>query len=118
MAKEKESLIAQAAAEETAEDANVFSYEFRKPVDYDGVTYTALDFDFSNLTGADALNIEEELQAIGKTPIAAAFSSEYLIRMAAKACAQPIGADFFRKCALADFEAIKNRARRFLLASE
>lgn len=95
----------------------ILEIKLKKAVEYDGETYEKLTFDFGKLTGEDAQNIEEELAALGKTPIAAALSTDYLIRMAAKACREPIGADLFGKLTLPDFERIKTRARSFLLGT-
>lgn len=86
-----------------------------KPIMYNGEEVTELAFDFDKLTGADALNIEEELVARGKTMYYGAINdANYLIRMAAKACTKPVGMDFFYKISIIDFEKIKNRARFFL----
>lgn len=86
-----------------------------KTVMYNGEEVTELAFDFDKLTGADALNIEEELVARGKTMYYGAINdANYLIRMAAKACTKPVGMDFFNRISIIDFERIKNRARFFL----
>jgi len=83
-----------------------------KPVMYNGEEVTELAFDFDKLTGADALNIEEELVSRGKTMYYGAINdANYLILMAVKACTKPVGRDFFNKISIVDFERIKNRAR-------
>lgn len=102
---------------EKQKEQELYKLEIKKPVEYDGVTYTSLEFDFDALTGDDALNIDEELASLGKSAPVAAFSTEYLIRMAARACTSPIGADFFRKLSIVQFEQIKNKARSFLLSA-
>lgn len=99
-------------------DVSKFSITLRKPVEYNGRTIEALSFDFDKLTGADGLNIEAELQAAGKIFIAPVMSSEYLVRMAAKACSEEIGADLFDVLPLKEFNQIRSAARSFLLASE
>lgn len=91
-------------------------YRLKKPVMYNGSEITELSFDFEKLTGADALNIEEQLAAKGKPPYAGAINdANYLILMAARACTTPVGADFFNRVSIVDFERIKNRARFFLI---
>lgn len=91
-------------------------YHLKKSVLYNGEEITELSFDFDRLTGADALNIEEQLAAQGKTAYAGAVNdANYLILMAAKACTTPVGADFFKRISIVDFERIKNRSRFFLL---
>ena len=106
------------AAEKAEESKNIFLHTFKKPVSYNGKTYEKLEFDFESLTGADALNIENELQAIGKPVVVPAFSGEYLIRMAAKACSEPVGSDIFMQMSLHDYNSIRSAARSFLLKSE
>lgn len=90
----------------------------RHHIDYNGKSYEKLEFDFSKLRGKDSLDVENELQALGKTVLIPAFSGEYLIRIAAKACAEPVGADIFEEMNLHDYNTVKNAARSFLLSSE
>ncbi len=108
-----------ALVEETLNDMTNTSTEnvlhLKKPILYNGAEISELTFDFEKLTGADALNIEEQLAARGKTMYAGAINdANYLILMAAKACTQPVGMDFFNRISIIDFERIKNRARFFL----
>lgn len=110
-----------AATEQAAEtDTGNFTYthKFRTPFTYMGRTYTELRFDWESLTGQDGLDIEAELQAMGKTVIAPEFSSEYQVRMAAKACTEKIGSDAFGLMSLSACNKIKGKARSFLLTSE
>lgn len=106
------------AQEEAANSSAVFVHQLSVPVDYNGKKYDSLSFDFDKLTGDDGLRIEDELQAIGKPAIVPAFSGQYLIRMAAKACTEPIGADIFSTMKLLDYNKIRSAARSFLLKSE
>ena len=106
-------------AEEEAKNAESnLIITLKKPVTYNGKTYSTLEFDFENLTGEDALNIEDELASIGKITVAPVFSGEYLIRMAAKACSEPVGSDLFRIIPIGDYNRIRSAARSFLLKSE
>ena len=82
------------------------------------VTVEKLTFNFAKLTGADDLAVEQELQMLGKVVVAAEFSGEYLMRMAAKACTETIGADAIREMPLQDFRKIRSKARSFLLRAE
>ncbi len=93
----------------------LFHIKLERPVTYNGEEYTELDFDFDKLTGADCNNIDEELQAMGKVALVESASGPYLIRLAARACTTPIGAEFFNGVSAADYIAIKGRARSFLL---
>ncbi len=102
----------------TEEASGVITIELKRPIDYNGKRYTELSFDFEKLTGKDGLNIENELQSLGKAVVVPAFSGEYLIRMAAKACGEPIGYDFLESVSMHDYNRIRNAARSFLLKSE
>ena len=63
--------------------------------------------------------LEQELQAIGRPAIVPAFSGEYLVRMAARACTTAnIGCDIFDNMKLSDYNKIRSAARSFLLMSE
>lgn len=91
-------------------------YKLRKPVTYNGAEISEVAFDFEKLTGADALNIEDELLQRATPPVSGAINSAaYLIRMASRACTAPVGEDFFQMISIVDFEKIKNRARFFLM---
>ena len=108
------------AARQEARKSNVaqFEIEFKKPVKYNNKEYTKLSFDFAKLTGLDGLAIEEELQMMNKAVIVPALSGEYLVRMAARACTERIGADIFNYMSLKDYNRIRSAARSFLILSE
>lgn len=109
----------EAAREEARRNAvKFFEIEFKKPIKYNNKEYAKLSFDFDKLTGLDGLAIEEELQMMNKAVIVPALSGEYLIRMAARACTERIGADIFNVMPLRDFNRIRSAARSFLILSE
>ena len=109
----------EAAHEEARKsDVALFEIEFKKPVKYNGKEYSKLSFDFEKLTGRDGLAIEEELQMMNKAVIVPALSGEYLVRMAARACTERIGADIFNYMSLKDYNRIRSAARSFLILSE
>jgi hypothetical protein len=93
-----------------------YTHTFRKPFDWEGKTYTKLEFDFGRLTGRDARAIEEELLLKNKAVIVPAMSGEYLMCMAARS--SRIGLDAFDAMPIADYNRIRARARSFLLNSE
>lgn len=107
-----------AAEQEAAESTSVVTIQLSHPITYESNTYQELSFDFDRLSGEDSLSIENELQAQGKFVVAAAFSGEYLVRMAARACTAPIGQDLIRALPISDYNRIRNAARSFLLRSE
>lgn len=107
-----------ARAEAQKKDIAHLTVKFKKPVKYNNKEYNELSFDFDKLTGMDGLAIEEELQMLNKAVIVPALSGEYLIRMAARACTEKIGADIFNYMSLKDYNRIRSAARSFLLQSE
>ncbi len=106
------------AKQQAENSGSSYTHTFVRPFEYNGKTYTSLTFEWDKLTGRDALAIENEMQAMGKPLVVPAFSGEYLIRMAAKACAEPVGADAFEMMSIADYNKIRAAARSFLLRSE
>ena len=108
-----------AVAEKEAVNSDyTYTHKFRKPFEYQGKVYNELTFEWGKLTGKDGLAIENELQQLGKAVIVPTFSGEYLIRIAARACTAPIGADAFEIMPIADYNKIRSAARSFLLKSE
>ncbi len=105
------------AEEEAALSADTYVHEFRKPFTFEDRTYETLTFEFGRLTGNDDIAIEAELQAIGKPIVVAEMSGDYLVRMAARACTEKIGADMLKALPMQEFRAIRNKARSFLLRS-
>ena len=107
------------AAKTAAESIDsTYTLVFRKPFGYDGKTFDKLEFNWDGLTGRDALSIENEMQRLGKALVVPAFSGEYLIRMAAKACTEAIGADAFELMPILEYNKVRNAARSFLLKTE
>lgn len=96
-----------------------YVHKLKKPAIYNGKEYTELHFNFENLTGADSVGVEQEMRALNRgLPYSMpALDSEYLIRIAARAAEEPIGADFMLTLPISDFNAIRNRTQTFLLTS-
>jgi hypothetical protein len=112
-------LAEQKAKEEAEKDTAVkFTFKLLTPVEYEGKEYKELKFDFSQITGADSLNIESELQTKGIMLVTPSFQTPYLIRVCARACAESVDADLFLKFKLRDFLALRNKARNFLMSVE
>ena len=110
----EEIAIEEKASEEAA--SSVQTVTFRKPVKYAGKEYTELSFDFSKLTGQDALSIENELSNQSKNSGLPAMNSEYLIRLAARACTENVGSDIFAAyMSMSDHLEVIKLARSFLL---
>lgn len=108
----------EAVAQAKADNASVYTHVFKKPFVYDGKEYSKLHFDFDKLTGADSLNVEDELSAQGIMVMVPTFSGQFLIRIAARACQEKIGVDGFLRMRIADMNRIRTKTRNFMLDSE
>lgn len=103
---------------EGAVNSSLVTIKLSKPFEYEGNVFEELSFDFDKLTGADDKAIERELQAKNLPVMVAALSTEYLVRMCARACTAEIGHDAFDYMPLKDHNKIKTAGRNFLLKSE
>lgn len=106
------------ARAEAKNATDLFTLKFKKPLMYDSVEYDELQFDFDKLTGKDSLAVERELSLRGIQVAVPAFSGEYIIRIAAKACTTPIGYDAFERMSLKDYNRVRGKVRNFLMTSE
>ena len=91
----------------------------KRPIERIGTVYKELHFDFEKLTGKDSLEVEDEIEKTTHlTVVAPALNLEYLIRISARACDEPIGRDDILNMGLSDFNHIRNMARNFMLRSD
>ena len=83
--------------------------------------------DYAQRTGAPMevienlreLEVEDEIEKTTHlTVVAPALNLEYLIRISARACDEPIGRDDILNMGLSDFNHIRNMARNFMLRSD
>ncbi len=102
----------------SANDISQHKIKLKKPVTYMDVEYTELEFDFDKLTGADSESIIREISAFGKTVLIPAMSSDYLMRVAMKACSAPVDISFFSLLSIRDYERIKTLTRNFFASVE
>ena len=94
-----------------------WTYKLKSPVKYNGKEYTELTFNFDKLTGADSLNIMNEISLrLGRFVVEPALDVDYRVAMAAKACTEPIGTDIFNGMSMRDFNRIIAKARTFLIS--
>lgn len=107
------------AAERMAEGAGFeYIHTLQEPLAYEGEEYRELHFNWGRLKGWDAIAIEREMQALGEMVVIPSLSGGYLMRMAARACKEDIGFDAFQDMKIRDYNAIRGKARSFLLRSE
>lgn len=112
----------EAKALEEKPDRERYIHYFKRPFDYQGRTVESLTFDWDTLSGRDSLAIERELRVKGITLVVPAYTGEYLVGMAARACVDRteegkrfVGTDMIQAMPLGDFQQITNRARNFLI---
>lgn len=103
-------------------DIGTYTHTFKKPVNYHGAPIEGLTFNWGKLTGADHLDIENELLMQGKTLVTPEFSCDFLWRMAIRACTavdengiRLLKVDALKSLPIRDFQVICKRARSFLL---
>lgn len=93
----------------------MFTYEFEEPLKYGDKEYKELTFDFDKLKGKDNLAVKAEIRSLGKPAVMLdVVDDEYLVRLAARACTEPIGADIFDEMPIFDFRKIVSKMRGFL----
>ena len=67
----------------------------------------------------DILLVMEEIEkTTGLTVVAPALNLQYLIKISARACDEPIGSDDIFHMNLSDFNHVRNMARNFMLRSD
>lgn len=104
------------AVETNEEDLSVWTWKLSKPVTYNGEEISELNFDFNKITGRDAIEIEDELQRIGKLSMFSQVSNiNYIIRVAARGCEKAVGSDIFSLVSISDFNALRNHVQLFLV---
>lgn len=94
-----------------------YVHEFDEPFEWEGKTYETITFRFGKLTGVDFMKIEEEMSAEGKAAISPEFSTDFLIKMAVRACDDPIDDAFLTHLNIGAFNKIRSKGRSFLLRS-
>ena len=94
--------------------SGVYVHTFKKPFTCQGKTYEKLTFDFGSLTLNDSLAVEDELNALGKGALLPEWNSQYLVRIAAKACTDKIGSDVLMALPISEGRRILTRTRNFI----
>lgn len=94
--------------------SGTYVHKFKKPFTFQGKTYEELTFDFGKLTLNDSLAVEDELNALGKGTFLPEWNSQYLVRLAAKACTDKIGSDVLMALPISEGRRILTRTRNFI----
>lgn len=119
-AAEKAAELEQGAKSE--QDNGTYIHDFKAPFPCQGKEYEQLTFCWESLTGADYLEIENELLLRGRTLVTPEFTGDFLCGMMVRACTEkdPEGRRILdgrdmRAMPLGDFHVICKKARSFLL---
>lgn len=86
-----------------------------KPYTYEEKTYEMFTFDFERLIGADLVDIETEMTAVGEFALSPEISTSFLYRLAAKAAG--VGSDVILHLPIREFGKVKNKAQSFLVST-
>lgn len=106
-------------AEKAAKNApSTFTLNLKKPITYEEITAQTLEFDFESLTGSDSLAVERELQTMNLPVIVREINGDYLIRIACRACTQPVSVDFLMKLPIRAANNLMGAVRSFLMSAE
>ena len=112
----------EADALEKEPDSERYTHYFKRPFTYQGRTVETLTFDWDTLSGRDSLASERELRTKNITLVIPAYTGEYLVGMAARACVDRteegkrfVGTDMIQAMPLGDFQQITKQARYFLI---
>lgn len=114
----QEEVIDKVVEEAKKDTETTYTRELKKPIVYNGQEYNRLTFNFEKLTGNDFLEINAELTARGVIVVSPSFNSDFVIRVAIRACDQQIGVDVFPTMGFTDVLKITNRVRNFMINSE
>lgn len=107
--------VMDAIENEAKNEPDNFTLTLEPALVFEGKTYTKLEFNFNTLTGADFINISNELAARNRLMISPTFSPEFISIMCAKACTITIGADLLQAMPLRQFNRLWTAGRNFLL---
>ncbi len=92
-----------------------YAVTLAKPFTYEDRTYNKFVFDFDGLTGADLVDIETEMTAVGEFALSPEISTSFLYRLAARAAG--VGSDVILCLPIREFGKVKNMTQSFLVST-
>jgi hypothetical protein len=90
--------------------------KLQKALKHKGQELTELDIPLETLTGADLIEVEQQLIQAGKLTLMADFAKVYLIRVAARAARIPV--EVLESLSARDFTVVTGRVQGFLMGSD
>jgi hypothetical protein len=90
--------------------------KLQKALKHKGQELTELDIPLEALTGADLIEVEQQLSQAGKFALLPDYAKVYLIRVAARAARIP--AEVLEGLSARDFTLVTNRVQNFLMGSD
>lgn len=97
-----------------------YFHQLKTPIDYCGVVFESIKFDFEAMNGSDLLAVEEEMARKNKISVGVELSkaNQYLLAVrGANQCKEENGfvmtSDLLEQLPMSDFNAICNATRRF-----
>lgn len=109
----------EAAKTEAVSTTDSYTHVFKKPFVYEDKEYDKLTLDFGSLTGRDFIAIDREIrEREGRVAVVPVYDTSFLMRMACRASKEKIAYDALVGAPLAEFNAIRDKARSFLLRTE
>lgn len=100
--------------DEQTKQASENEYKLRRPVEFEGQTYEALNLDFERLTGADIINCERQFAYLGGgAGLLKDTNKTYQAIVAATAAGVPF--DLMKQLSAKDFTRITVMTQNFLI---
>lgn len=110
--------IEQVESDAAKNSKTAFSLKLSKPLELRNGSVSILNFNFENLTGDDFIKIETEIaDTLGRMIISPEYSSDFLIRTAARACEQKVGIEDLKAISIKDFNILRRKCRSFFLSA-
>lgn len=89
-------------------------YEFKKPYEFEEVTYTELEYDLDALTGADISAAKRQYAAAGNFSPIPTTDSDFCVYILARVTKKPL--EFFTEMPARDYCALTQQVSNFLMA--
>lgn len=89
-------------------------YEFKKPYEFEGVTYTELEYDLDLLTGADISAAKRQWVGAGNFSPLPTTDADFCVYILARVTRRPV--EFFTEMPARDYCGITQQVSNFLMA--